>query len=528
MGRPSDIPVWRHIGEAPCPPSGQERVTIAIVGAGPVGLAMALEFGRRGHQVLLLNRPDFISAGSKAICFSKRSLDIFDRLGVGDAIVEKGVSWNVGKVFWGDRPDPVYQFDMLPVKEQKRPGFLNIPQYHVEDILFDAASTLSSVDMRFGHEVTNVLPDGDGVDLEVRTSLNSYKVRADWVIACDGSRSPIRSMLGLEFEGRIFEDNFLIADIRMKGDHPSERWFWFDPPFNPGQSALMHKQPDDIWRLDFQLGWNIDRKAAVAPENVEPLVRAMLGPDVEFSREWYSIYTFQCRRMERFLHGHVIFAGDSAHLVSPFGARGCNGGFADIDNLGWKLDLILRGEAPASFLETYDEEAIVTADENIRNSTRSTDFITPKSETSRAFRDAVLELAQDFPFARPFVNSGRLSTAISYPDSGLNTPDMDRWVGGVAPGSPVIDVPIGNRWLLDRLGNRFVVLADGWQGPAPDGVEIIDVGIAAETLRLIRRRFDFSPGAAYLIRPDQYVAARWRTPTPALVSDALRRARGAA
>jgi 3-(3-hydroxy-phenyl)propionate hydroxylase len=333
---------------------------------------------------------------------------------------------------------------------------------------------------------------------------------------------------GLEFDGRIFEDNFLIADIKMKGDHPSERWFWFDPPFNPGQSALMHKQPDDVWRLDFQLGWDIDRKAAVAPENVEPLVRAMLGPDAEFSREWYSIYTFQCRRMERFLHGHVIFAGDSAHLVSPFGARGCNGGFADIDNLGWKLDLILRGEAPTSLLETYDEEAIVTADENIRNSTRSTDFITPKSEASRAFRDAVLELAQDLPFARPFVNSGRLSTAVSYPDSRLNTPDTDLWVGGVSPGSPVIDVPIGNRWLLDMLGNWFVVLADGWQGPDLDDVDIVDLGIGAETLQLIRDRFNFSPGAAYLIRPDQYVAARWRNPTPALVSDALRRARGAA
>jgi 3-(3-hydroxy-phenyl)propionate hydroxylase len=193
---PSDIPIWRHIGEAPGPQSKQGRATIAIVGAGPVGFAMALEFGRQGHQVLLLNRPNFISAGSKAICFSKRSLDIFDRLGVGDAIVEKGVSWNVGKVFWGDRPDPVYQFDMLPVKEQKRPGFLNIPQYYVEEILFDAVSKLSSVDVRFGHEVTNVLPDSDGVDLEVKTSLTSYSVRADWVIACDGSRSPVRSMLG--------------------------------------------------------------------------------------------------------------------------------------------------------------------------------------------------------------------------------------------------------------------------------------------------------------------------------------------
>ena len=373
------IPVWREIGEAPHPAADRERVTVAIVGGGPVGLAMAIELGRRGHRALLLNRLDFISAGSKAICFAKRTLDIFDRLEVGDPIVDKGVVWNVGKVFWGDRNEPVHQFDILPVKQQKRPGFINIQQYHVEERLYDAAARLDTAELRFGHEVVAVDPSGSGVALTVRTSRGEYGIDADWVIACDGCRSPVRAMLGLDFDGRVFEDNFLIADIRMRGERPSERWFWFDPPFNPGQSALMHKQPDDVWRLDFQLGWDIDREAAVAPDNVERYVRAMLGPDIEFEREWYSLYTFQCRRMERFLHGRVIFAGDSAHLVSPFGARGCNNGIADVDNLGWKLDLVLRGAGPASLLQSYDHEAVATADENIRHSTRSTDFMTPKS-----------------------------------------------------------------------------------------------------------------------------------------------------
>jgi 3-(3-hydroxy-phenyl)propionate hydroxylase len=524
----TDVPIWRHIGEAPYPETPSETATIAIVGAGPVGLAMAIELGSLGHRILLLNRYDFISAGSKAICFSKRTLDIFDRLGVGDVIVDKGVSWNVGKVFWGDNEEPIYQFDMLPVKDQKRPGFINIQQYYVEEVLFEAASKLSFVDVRFGHEVVAIERDDQGADLMVETSVGTYQVRADWVIACDGNRSPVRSMLGLEFDGRVFEDNFLIADITMEGERPPERWFWFDPPFNPGQSALMHKQPDNVWRLDFQLGWDIDREAAVAPENVELLVRAMLGPGVQFVQEWYSIYTFQCRRMEHFLHGRVMFAGDSAHLVSPFGARGCNGGIADIDNLGWKLNLVLRGEAPESLLQTYDYEAIATADENIRNSTRSTDFMTPKSEASTAFRDAVLELARDYPFARPFVNSGRLSTAVSYPDSPLNTPDVDIWNGGIPPGSPALDVPLGDRWLLRMLGNSFVLLADCWQGPEPEDVDMIDLRFSDSELQLVRERYDFSPGAAYLIRPDQYVAARWRKPDLVTISRALRRARGQA
>lgn len=518
------VRVWRQM-EATPPPSSPgliEQAPVTIVGGGPVGLAMALDLGLRGHPVVLLNRLDFIVAWSKAICFSKRTLDILDRLGVGQAVVDRSVVWNVGKVFWGDRKDPIYQFDMLPVKDQKRPGFVNLQQYHLESILLDALLRLPNVDLRWGHEVTGVVPGDDAVRLEVRAGDTCYAIDTDWLIACDGNRSPVRDMLGLDFEGRVFEDNFLIADIRMKDERPSERWFWFDPPFNPGQSALLHKQPDDIWRLDFQLGWNIDREAAVKPENVEPYIRAMLGPDVAFEEDWYSIYTFQCRRMARFVHDRVIFAGDSAHLVSPFGARGCNGGMADIDNLGWKLDLILRGAAPGPLLESYDHEATRTADENILNSTRSTDFLTPKSPVSRAFRDAVLELAETCSFARPFVNSGRLSTAVSYPHSPLNTPDREAWGGGIPPGSPALDGPLGDGWLLDRLGLGFVLMADGWTGPVPEGCTLLDCGDSP----VVCERYAIEPGSAVLFRPDQYVAARWRDPAPGDVANAIARAKG--
>jgi 3-(3-hydroxy-phenyl)propionate hydroxylase len=282
----------------------------------------------------------------------------------------------------------------------------------------------------------------------------------------------------------------------------------------------MHKQPDDVWRLDFQLGWDIDRAAAIRPENVEPFVKAMLGPDIAFEREWYSVYTFQCRRMARFVHGRVVFAGDSAHLVSPFGARGCNGGFADIDNLGWKLDLVLRGEADADLIETYNDEAIATADENILNSTRSTDFLTPKSAASQALRDAVLELARDHAFARPFVNSGRLSTAVHYPASRLSTPDTEAWANGVAPGAPVLDAPLGDGWLLEAIGDDFVLLARGWTGAVPDGVRLVAIdGVAADRLGL-------PEGGAVLVRPDQYVAARWKSPDSAAIAAALTRAKG--
>lgn len=525
MTRPKDIPVWKDIGVAAPPAAGAvETARIVIVGGGPVGMAMALDLGRRGHDIVLLTRWDFIPAYSKAICWSKRSLDILDRLGVGQRLVDKGVVWNVGKVFRGDSKAPVYEFDMQPVKNQKRPAFINLQQYHVEEQLYDALAALPNVEFRSGHEVVGLAQESSRVTVDVDCSGVGYRIAADWLIACDGNRSTVRDLMGLDFDGRIFEDNFLIVDITMRGERPSERWFWFDPPFNKGQSALLHKQPDDMWRIDLQIGWNVDREAATRDDNVEPRIRAMLGEDVEFQKEWYSVYTFQCRRMARFLHGRVVFAGDSAHLVSPFGARGCNGGFADIDNLGWKLDLVLRGEAPESLLESYNDEAVVTADENILYSTRSTDFLTPKSAVSEAFRDAALSLAADYDFARPFVNSGRLSTAVAYPDSALNTPDEERWSGGVGPGGPPLDAPVGDGWLLDRLGGAFILLANGAAAGAA-GVKVIDISAHAGVEVLIER-YELSPGSAYLFRPDQYVAARWRRPTPEKISAAVKRAKG--
>ncbi|MFK7954937.1 MAG: FAD-dependent monooxygenase [Lysobacterales bacterium] len=493
------IPQHKPYGATP-PPPGHQSAPVVIVGGGPVGLTAALDLGQRGHRVIVLNQLDFIAAGSKAICFAKRTLDIWNRLGVGQRMVKKGVIWNVGKVFRGQRREPVFEFDMLPVKDQEMPGFINLQQYWAEEFLVDAVFELPNVELRWGHQVTAL--DSASRMLTVDTGRGTYSLSADWIIASDGCRSPIRDMLGLDFEGRVFEDNFLIADVKFEDQRPSERWFWFDPPWG-GASSLLHKQPDDVWRLDFQLGWDIDREAAIKPENVEPFVRGMIGDDIEFSEEWYSVYTFQCRRMARFVHDRVIFVGDSAHLVSPFGARGCNGGIADVDNLAWKLDAVIGGADP-DLIETYNDEAVMTADENILNSSRSTDFMTPKSPVSQAYRDAVLDLAEHHSFARPFVNSGRLSTPINYPASSLVQADTEFWHVGVAPGHPAVDAPFDEGWLLQELGGHWSLLT---AQPLP-GAKIRNVVVESE---LARKRYGLDSGGAYLIRPDQYVAARWKT-----------------
>jgi 3-(3-hydroxy-phenyl)propionate hydroxylase len=294
--------------------------------------------------------------------------------------------------------------------------------------------------------------------------------------------------------------------------------------------VLLHRQADNVLRVDFQLGSDADPEEEKKPENIDRRLRQMFGPEARWEHEWTSVYTFTCRMMERFVHGRVIFAGDAAHVVSPFGARGGNGAIADVDNLAWKLAMVLAKTAPVSLLDSYCSERRVAAQENILNSTRSTDFITPKFHASRVFRDATLSLARDFPFARALINSGRLSVPTVQPDSPLDTPDGDAdWLRGPGPGRAMLDAPVGrdgSGWLIDRLGPGFTLLTFGETevpvGDLPSGV----TGVRIAGDGLARQRYDGRPGTTYLIRPDRYVAARWRRFDAAAIAAAIRRATG--
>jgi len=374
-----------------------QRRPLIIVGAGPVGLAAAIDARLKGLPVLVFDDDDTVSIGSRAVCYAKRALEVLDRLGVGDPLCDKGVSWNVGRTFF--REKEVYRFDLVPDAGHKRPGMINLQQYYLEEVMVARALELGA-DIRWRYKVVGVRNEPDHVSLRVDTPDGTFDIEADWLIVADGARSPIRNLLGLEIEGRIFMDRFLIADVIMKADFPAERWFWFDPPFHRNQSVLLHKQSDNVWRIDFQLGWDADPEEEKKPENVIPRLKAMLGDDRPFDLEWVSIYTFQCRRMKDFRAGRALFVGDAAHQVSPFGARGANSGFQDTDELIWKLQLVMDGKAPEALLDTYSADRTFAADENLMNSTRSTDFITPKSRVSKVFRNAVLDLAQDHAFAR--------------------------------------------------------------------------------------------------------------------------------
>lgn len=514
-------------------PVGQEaRHPAVVVGAGPVGLSLAIDLAQRGHEVVLLDDADRIGEGSRAICFSKRSLELWDRLGVAERMVEKGVVWKVGKIFLGN--ELLYRFDLLPEDGHKMPAFINLQQYYAEAFLVDRVNELPQIDLRWRNKVVGLQQRNDHVLLAIDTPDGSYRLKADFVIACDGARSALRGFVGAEFSGEVFEDQFLIADVKMAAEFPTERWFWFDPPFHDGQSALLHRQPDNVWRIDLQLGPDADPAVERRPENVRPRIARMLGHD-QFEFEWISIYKFQCRRMQRFVHERVIFAGDAAHQVSPFGARGANSGLEDGENLAWKLSMILRGEAPPALLDSYEIERSAAADENIRASTCSTDFIAPHSRQERRMRQAVLKLAGEVEFAKRMVNGGRLSRPSIY-RSPLSTDDVDVWTGGPQPGAHMIDAPLTTAdgrsiHLTDAVKaarGDFVLLQAG-EGAAIDlprchRLTIGDAAPLCDASGLFAKRYDASAGAAYLLRPDGYVAARFRHPELPAVQAALARA----
>jgi len=450
-------------------------------------------------------------------------------------MVDKGVVWSVGRIFHGT--SQLYEFNLLPEQGHKRPAFINLQQFYAEAYLVDRVQELPAIDLRWRNKVVGIEARNDHAVLSIETPEGPYRLRANYVVACDGARSSLRRLVGADFAGQVFEDQFLIADVRMTAKFPTERWFWFDPPFHAGRSALLHRQPDDIWRIDLQLSRDADPSVEKLPENVRPRIARMLGHD-KFEFEWISLYKFQCRRMDKFIHGRVIFAGDAAHQVSPFGARGANSGLEDAENIAWKLDRVLKGISPERLLESYDIERSTAADENIRESTRSTDFMAPGSNQEARLRKAVLALARDTEFGKRMVNGGRLSTPSVY-DTPLSSADVNTWRSGPRPGASMIDAPIaardgGSMFLTETFiaaGTRFTLLefANGAAADAPPEVAVVRIGGNdgfGDPSGVLAERYDASPGAAYLLRPDGYVAARFRHPTHQAIDAALARAAG--
>ncbi|MDC3169704.1 FAD-dependent monooxygenase [Paracoccaceae bacterium] len=492
----------------------KEIYPVVIVGAGPIGLSLAIDLAQRGIKSVLLDDNNIVSTGSRAICWAKRTLEIFDRLGVASKMMAKGITWETGRLFNGDKE--VFSFNLLPDKGQKFPAFINLQQYYVEEYLIERCFQLDDyIDLRFSNEVISHSQNKENVEITVSCPEGKYLLRSSYMVACDGAESPTRKRMNLTFEGEIFDEHFLIIDIFMEkppfeSDRP-ERWFWFEPTFHDGQSALLHKQAENIYRIDLQLGENIDRKRELDLERVRKRIKKVVKSD-SFEIDWMSIYKFKCASLDRMVFDRIIFVGDSAHVVSPFGARGGNGGIHDVDNLGWKLASILKDNFSDNILKTYNEERIEAAKENIANSSRATNFMTPKNKMAKAFRDQVLDLSVDNQFFRNIVNSGRLS--IPFKLSGLklnNEYRDDPLLGSIYVDFPILDKKGRRLFLTDAIANSYSLLSfSKIKTEFPFNLNIINVGeknnedvdfLDFEGKGLERYRADLN----YLIRPDGYI-----------------------
>ncbi|HEX6978819.1 MAG TPA: FAD-dependent oxidoreductase [Alphaproteobacteria bacterium] len=513
------------------------RHPVAIVGGGPVALTLAIGLARYGVPSVVIEPRDCVSFGSRACCISRRSLEIWDHFGVVERPLAKGLAWTGGRSFWHGHQ--VLAFEMPHDADQKHPPMINLQQCYAEQFLVDALAELPQAELRWQSRVTAAVPHDDFVRLTIETPEGVYDLEADWVVAADGARSFMREALGLSLEGTSYEGRYLIADIRLRSDHPTERRAWFDPASNPGSTVLMHRQPDDIWRVDYQLRDDEDAEIELREERVRARIDAhlgMIGERMDYELIWISLYKAHCLTLARYRHGRVLFAGDAAHLVPIFGVRGLNSGIDDAGNLAWKLAAVIQGWGGEALLDSYSHERVFAAHENIRQARKSTLFMTPPSPGFALMRDAALSLAVRHDFARPLVNP-RQTTAITFPDSIINTPDDGTGLAGPPVGATLPTCPVavrrGNRawdgYLLDLVGLRPAVVlfagdataetavqAAAAQGPldvvlvTADDCTAAHATVAWDVRGRARRLLDGAPGTGYLVRPDGHIAARWR------------------
>ena len=506
---------------------------VAVIGAGPIGMTLAGRLAQHGVSVLLLEQhSQHTGEGSKALCMQRETLEIWARLGIGERVAQRGVQWNLGRTYFRGRE--LFQVRLPGSAGDHFPPFVNINQTEVEEMLLARLAELPKVDLRWSHLLVGLSQDADGVTLRCKTPGGAATLRVAYLVGADGAHSTVRRLLGAGFPGHSHPDLFLICDIRAHLSFPHERRFFFDPPENPGRQVLIHPQPDDTWRIDWQVPPSTDLDAERASGVLDRRIRALVGAATPYELAWVTLYRFHQRLVERFRIGRVLLAGDSAHLLSPFGARGLNSGAADAENLAWKLAAVLGGDASDRLLESYHIERRAAALENLAVTDATMRFMVPRGPLRRAVRNAILLGSLRVPRLRRFVNSGRLAQPFSYANSPIVVPSPRDArlppIGGVVPDAACrsLGTPSGVTRLRELLGLRFVALlvleaardaakaairASRLTWPAPCDIVALgpDAPLSGVTVLddpsgEIRRVYGAGGAAAFLIRPDGHLA----------------------
>lgn len=518
----------------------QPRQQVVIAGSGPAGMVTALELARHGVPSVVLTAELQFSQGSRAIVFTRRSMEILQQVGVAGRMTEGGLPWRFGNSYY--RGQRVFRMEAPHDADDRFYPMLNVQQQYMEEYLHDACAANPLIDFRWGNKVVGVERKDGFALVTVDTPEGEYTLETDWLVAADGGRSEIRSMLGLKMEGASYEGFFVIADIRIDLPLPTERLAFFDPDWNPGNTILMHREPHGIWRVDYQLPEGETPEEALRPESLKARIDAQLAmighASTPWEMDWCSVYSARTLTLPDYVHGSVIFTGDAAHLLPIFGVRGANTGFQDAQSLAWHLGLVVKGLAGKALLANHSAERVGAAREIIDEAGKSVRFMTPPSEGFRLLRDAVLSLSLKHEFVRPLYH-WRTSRPHEYTHSALNSPGDDNalFTAGPAHGAPPQNVRLGaDDFLLDHLGGGFDLLyfteADAIPGPlwavvdafrargvplrvtavGADGAVAGADQVLADTDGRCRQRYGVpASGGAYLLRPDQHVCARWLT-----------------
>ncbi|GAB3768654.1 FAD-dependent oxidoreductase [Ramlibacter monticola] len=503
---------------------------IVIVGGGITGLTLACALAQYGISAVLLDEDNTVGvkgASSRGICYTQKSLEIFQRLGVYERIAARGIQWSVGRTFAGQ--DEVYSFDL---KQQgafnlsTQPAFINIQQFYIEGYLVERIYEHGNVELRWKNRVTAFSQDNECATLTVTTPAGDYQIRADHVIDATGSHSPFREWAGASVAAKKGDDRWCIADVRFTKHPPVERHTWIEAPFNDNRAVWQHLMGDNVWRIDYQMAPDSDPAEASREEVVRERLVRQFGPDAEVEIVWVGPYAYRSECVDRMRHGRVFFMGDAAKVVSPFGARGGNTGIADADNLAWKLAAVLKGRAAPALLDSYHEERHEAAQQNVKVTNRTARFLRPATTTEKMFRDATLSLARQYMFARQLVNTGRMAIANPYTRSSACEP-----TGGLSVQNVAFEWPDGAPGTVNDLlrwaDGCLLVLVFGSTSPAAlqrlseitrmapvRAVQVLGPDDRPGATEWIRDNRDHLQGACHvfghawaLLRPDSYVAA---------------------
>lgn len=503
-------------------PSGGDRdrlsaaIRVAIVGAGPVGMTAALALARQGVASVLFDNKATFNDGSRAICIARSSFQILEALGAEEPFLQKSLGWTKGRSFY--RGQLILEFEMPDSTDEKYRPMYNLEQQYIEQYLWDAVARNPLIETRWQSEVVGITSVGDKNNLTIQDPHGAYDVTADWVLACDGARSKIRTLRGRRLRGENYEGRYVIADIQMDHDYPTMRRALFDPDSRRGGTVLVHKQPDNIWRIDYQLEDGESTEEALKEANVRATVTAVLkdiGHEGPWDLEWWSVYSANTLALDDYRDGTIFFVGDSAHIVPIFGVRGLNNGLADAANIGWKLAWVLNGQAGAGLLDSYTPERRGATLDVFRNASKSARFMTPSSFGWKVMRDAALSLALTQKWAGELANP-RQHTPYIYSESPGVLPDDPGFTHGPRPGEMLYDAPHGDGFLTECLGTGFTALccdpacAQALSDQETNGLN--SVHITPESAAA--NKLGAAGHSIYLIRPDGHVGARWFDATP--------------